>query len=54
MLESSRSELVLVASIVKESMLRKSSQQIIPWQRFEIEGEVYIVTQYDDIELNSV
>ena len=30
MRESNGSELVLVASIVKESMLRKSSQQIIP------------------------
>ena len=54
MLEPSESELVPIASIVKESILRKSSQQIIPWRWFEIEGEVHIVTQYDDAEPNSV
>ena len=52
MLEPSESELVPIASIVKESILRKSSQQIIPWWWFEIEGEVHIVTQYDDAEPN--
>ena len=54
MRESNGSELVLVASIVKESMLRKSSQQIIPWWWFEIEQEVHIITQYDDVEPKSV
>ncbi|RVW73908.1 hypothetical protein CK203_056342 [Vitis vinifera] len=35
-------------------MLRKSSQQIIPQQPFEINGEVHIVIQYDDVEPKSV
>ena len=54
MLESSRSELVLIASTVKESMSRKSSQYIIPWQWFDIEGEVHIFTQYFDGKPKSV
>ena len=52
--EPSRSELVPITSIMKESILRKSYIQIIPWQRFKIEGEVHIVTQYDDVEPKSV
>ena len=35
-------------------MLRKSSWQIILQQWFEIEGEVHIVTPYDDVEPKSV
>ena len=54
MLEPSESELVPIASIVKESILRKSSQQIIPWRWFEIEGEVHIVTQYDATKPKSI
>ena len=50
MLEPRGNELVPIASMIKESMLRKSSRQIIPWQWFEIEEEVHIVTQYDDVE----
>ena len=52
--EPSRSELVPITSIMKESILRKSYIQIIPWRRFKIEGEVHIVTQYDDVEPKSV
>ena len=44
MLEISGSELVPIASTIKESILRKSFRQ------FEIEGEVHIVTQYDDVD----
>ena len=54
MLEPSGSELVPIASTVKKSILRTSSQQIIPQRRFEIEREVHIVTQYDDVEPKSV
>ena len=43
MLEPSGSELIPIASIVKELMLRKSSRQIIPQRRFETEREVHIV-----------
>ena len=54
MLEPRGNELVPIASMIKESMLRKSSRQIIPWQWFEIEEELYIVTQYDDAKLKLV
>ena len=54
MFEPNGSELVPRASIVKYSMLRKSSWQIILQRWFEIEGEVHIVTQYDDVEPKSV
>ena len=52
--EPSRSELVPVTSTMNESILRKSYIQIIPWWWFKIEGEVHIVTQYDDAEPKSV
>ena len=35
-------------------MLRKSSQQIVHRWWFGIEGEVHIVTSYDDVEPNLV
>ena len=54
MLEPSGSELIPITSTVNESMLRKSSQKIIPWWWFEIEQEVHIITQYDDVEPKSV
>ena len=54
MLEASGNELVPIISTIKESILRKHSLQIIHWQWFKIEGEVHIVTQYDDVEPKSV
>ena len=48
MLEISGSELVPIASTIKESILRKSFRQ------FEIAREIHIVTQYDDVELKLV
>ena len=40
--------------MVKKLMLRKSSWKIIPRWRFETEGKIHIVTQYDDVEPKSV
>ena len=54
MLEPSESELITIASMVKKLMLRKSSWKIIPRWRFETEGKIHIVTQYDDVEPKSV
>ena len=48
MLELSGSELVPIASTIKESILRKSFRQ------FEIAREIHIVTQCDDVELKLV
>ena len=41
-------------STMEEPMLRKSSRQSIPQRRFEIEGEIHLVTQHDENEPQSV
>ena len=52
--ESSGSGQVPEMSTMEEPMLRKSSRQSIPRQRFEIEGEIHLVIQHDENESKSV
>ena len=52
--ESSGSGQVPEMSTMEEPMLRKSSRQSIPRRRFEIEGEIHLVTQHDENEPKSV
>ena len=54
MFKPSGSKLVLIASIVRDPILRKKFQHIIHRWWFEIEGEIHIVSQYDDVEPKSV